>query len=186
MKRICLDPGHGGEDPGAVYSGLKEKDITLKIVKAAVQYLEEDFELILTRENDSTIPLFKRVLKANTHDADIFISIHCNADLDSDLPGDPEAKGEEIWVFKGAEQSKKLAQSLADWVDLVFPKEPFRGIKETEKLYVLKHTQMPACLIEVGFIDKSTSEETFTDQDCIDRIGYFIAEGIHEYFHTNP
>jgi N-acetylmuramoyl-L-alanine amidase len=182
MKKICLDPGHGGENPGASFSGLDEKVITLQVALAAKFHLIPDFEIIMTREEDETTPLLKRCLRANTHDAEIFISIHCNADPDSDLPGDPEARGEEIWIFKGAEQSRKLAQCLAHGIDEIFPEEKFRGIKESSGLYVLKHTQMPACLIEIGFIDKSDSVNTFRDPDCIDRIGYLIAEGIRDYF----
>jgi N-acetylmuramoyl-L-alanine amidase len=113
--------------------------------------------------------------------ADCFVSIHVNADLDEDLPGMPEAKGEEIWIHKGSRQGLILAKCLADEVDRIFPDEPFRGIKETEALYVLKHTKAPACLLEIGFIDKSSSYETFADEMTLRKIGVFIARGIRRY-----
>jgi N-acetylmuramoyl-L-alanine amidase len=97
----------------------------------------------------------------------------------------PEAKGEEIWFCKGSLKGLRLAQCLADEVDRIFPDEPFRGIKETESLYVLKHTTAPAVLIEMGFIDKSSSSETFKDELTLRKIGALIARGIHEYLSLN-
>lgn len=78
---IVLDPGHGGEDDGAVGpSGTKEKDINLKISKKLKQMLEnEGFDVILTRDDDRFVTLSDRTKIANEAGADIFISIHCNA-----------------------------------------------------------------------------------------------------------
>lgn len=81
-KIIVLDPGHGGEDPGAVgkYNN-QEKNINLTIAKFLKEKLEEDgnFIVYLTREEDVFIPLVKRTEFANNKNADLFISIHCNA-----------------------------------------------------------------------------------------------------------
>lgn len=184
MKRVCIDPGHGGAQPGAVYGDLKEKDI----VFAVAEYTLEGLNVVdpgiwvgLTRIFDQTLTLQQRCDFSNRMNVDCFISIHCNADPDDDSPGTPEAKGEEIWIHKGSHQGLILAQCLADEVDRIFPDEPFRGIKESESFYVLKHTRAPACLIELGFIDKSSSYETFTDEITLQKIGAFIARGIHEY-----
>ncbi len=81
IKTIMIDPGHGGLDSGTTgKSGLKEKDITLDIAKKLKERLKQypDYNVILTREDDITLPLKKRVELAHKHKADIFISIHLN------------------------------------------------------------------------------------------------------------
>jgi len=188
QKRVCLDPGHGGSQPGAVYGDLKEKDIVLEVAKYIVEGLNAIDTKIwvgLTRDFDRTMSLKERCDFSNNMNADCFASIHCNADPDDDSQGMPEAKGEEIWIYKGSRKGLILAQCLANEVDRIFPDEPFRGIKESEVFYVLKHTKAPACLLEIGFIDKSSSHETFTDELTLRKIGAFIARGIHEYLSLN-
>ena len=76
-----LDPGHGGRDAGAVANGLKEKDVNLKIARRLKYYLEKDgrFKVYLTRDRDKFVPLYERTLFAIRKNADMFISIHCNA-----------------------------------------------------------------------------------------------------------
>jgi N-acetylmuramoyl-L-alanine amidase len=183
VKRIVIDPGHGGTSPGAVYHGLQEKNVVLQISLLASDALRlRGYEVVLTRDDDSDVSLMKRCEIANFVRADIFVSVHCNADHDKDLPGMPEANGEEIWIYKGSEGGLRLAQYLQANIDHIFPNEPFRGIKESENLYVLKHTHMPAVLLEIGFIDKSSSSEVFSDIHTLLRIATLITEGIDEYF----
>lgn len=82
VKRIVLDPGHGGNDPGCVSpSGLKEKDVALDLARRLKVILETQgkFEVFLTRDSDITLPLEKRTAFANQKGADLFISIHLNA-----------------------------------------------------------------------------------------------------------
>lgn len=82
-RRIVLDPGHGGHDPGAVgYSGLFEKDVVLDIALKVREIMNREhpsYEIILTRDSDIFIPLNKRAEIANKSNADMFISIHANA-----------------------------------------------------------------------------------------------------------
>jgi len=83
-KKVVLDPGHGGEDPGAIGpSGLKEKDVVLAVAKELAKLLEEEpgVKVYLTRRDDSFIPLNQRTGLANQIGGDIFISIHANATL---------------------------------------------------------------------------------------------------------
>lgn len=183
MKKIVIDPGHGGSAPGAIYRGLFEKDVNLKVGLIVADLLrDKSYEVTLTRDKDFDVSLARRCEIANLTKADIFVSIHCNADPDEDAPGMPEAKGEEIWVHDQSAEGWRLAHALQDKIDRIFPEEPFRGIMSTTSLYVLKHTNMPACLIELGFIDKSSSSETFTNEETIKKIAGLIAEGIIEYF----
>ena len=82
VKRIVIDPGHGGKDPGAIgKKGLKEKDVTLKLAKMLEKELKGklDADIILTRRTDVFIPLEERTAIANSRDADLFVSLHINA-----------------------------------------------------------------------------------------------------------
>ncbi len=81
VKKIVLDPGHGGKDPGAMAFGLKEKDIVLDIAKRLAPVLKKElgYEVVLTRKDDTFISLEERTALANTNNADLFISLHINA-----------------------------------------------------------------------------------------------------------
>lgn len=81
VKKIIIDPGHGGKDPGAMAFGMKEKDIVLDIAKKLVPVLEKELrcEVLLTRDQDVFIPLEERTAIANTQNADLFVSLHINA-----------------------------------------------------------------------------------------------------------
>ncbi len=80
VKRVVLDAGHGGTDPGAIASDLTEKTITLDIGQRLKEMLERDgYEVIVTRDGDRTIALKDRAVVANTSKSDIFVSIHVNA-----------------------------------------------------------------------------------------------------------
>jgi N-acetylmuramoyl-L-alanine amidase len=82
VNKVVIDPGHGGKAPGAVGRRSKEKDITLAISLKLGNYIREnmeDVEVIFTRETDIDVPLHERARIANDHNADLFISIHCNS-----------------------------------------------------------------------------------------------------------
>ncbi len=83
VKRIVIDPGHGGRDPGAIgyLRGVKEKNVTLEIARRLARKIEERLgcEAILTRDSDTFLSLEERTAIANTRNADLFVSIHTNA-----------------------------------------------------------------------------------------------------------
>ena len=89
VRKIVIDPGHGGKDPGAMAFGLKEKDIVLTISKKVAKVLDEKYryEVVLTRTKDVFIPLEERTAIANTQKGDLFISIHTNAHSDQSKRG---------------------------------------------------------------------------------------------------
>ncbi|HQP31702.1 MAG TPA: N-acetylmuramoyl-L-alanine amidase, partial [Deltaproteobacteria bacterium] len=89
VSRIVIDPGHGGNDPGAIGpGGEKEKDITLAVGKVLARRLKaEGFEVFMTRETDVFIPLEERTAFANKRKADLFVSVHVNAHADSGVRG---------------------------------------------------------------------------------------------------
>ncbi len=89
VRRIVLDPGHGGTDPGASWKGLHEKDLVLDICKRAAPKLRKllGAEVLLTRTSDRFLPLEDRTAYANTHEADLFVSVHLNAAASHRLSG---------------------------------------------------------------------------------------------------
>ena len=90
IRKIVLDPGHGGKDPGAMsVGGVAEKDIVLSVAKKLADKLRKDMgiEVVLTRTDDRFIPLEDRTAVANAQDADLFISLHMNASPNGDARG---------------------------------------------------------------------------------------------------
>jgi len=90
IRKIVLDPGHGGKDHGATgINGLREKDLTLRFARILAERIEKQLglEVVLTRERDEFLPLEERTAIANTKCADLFISIHANAHKDPGLTG---------------------------------------------------------------------------------------------------
>ena len=81
VKKIVIDPGHGGKDPGAMAFNIKEKDIVLRIAKNLGPVLQQELgcEVIFTRDEDIFVPLEERTAIANTENADLFVSLHVNA-----------------------------------------------------------------------------------------------------------
>ncbi|HLV65820.1 MAG TPA: N-acetylmuramoyl-L-alanine amidase [Polyangiaceae bacterium] len=109
VERVVLDPGHGGHDPGAIGpSGLREKDVTLDIAHRTAPILARELGVttLLTRDGDTSLPLHERIARANGFNADLFISIHCNA---SEERG---GKGVMTFVFDAARE--EVAERIAE------------------------------------------------------------------------
>ena len=88
VRTIMIDAGHGGKDPGAVSNGIQEKSINLRMAKILGGMLKEQgFEVHYTRTGDTFIPLEERTARANAKNADLFISLHCNAYKDNSVRG---------------------------------------------------------------------------------------------------
>jgi N-acetylmuramoyl-L-alanine amidase len=98
IKTIVIDPGHGGEDPGAAYNNVQEKDLVLKVAKLLDRKLRnKGFDIIMTRTEDVFIPLKERTKIADAARADLFVSIHCNA-----APRKREMEGAETYFLSAA------------------------------------------------------------------------------------
>jgi len=111
LTTIVLDPGHGGEDPGAIgASGSREKDVVLAIARRLKEQFEEDqnVRVVLTRDGDYFVPLGLRVRKARAVRADLFVSIHADAFIK------PEASGSSVFVLSEKGASSTAAKWLAD------------------------------------------------------------------------
>ncbi|WP_425057830.1 hypothetical protein SCACP_23940 [Sporomusa carbonis] len=183
-KVICLDPGHGGSDPGAIGStGTMEKDNTLAIALLLREKLEKNgATVVMTRDADSDAAhadasageeLAARVEIANQAEADLFISIH-NDSFTSNT-----AVGTTTFHY-GDKESVKLAtlvqRCLADKLGT-----KNRGARFAS-LYVLRYTDMPAILVEVAFISNPVEEMLLTSVDGRDNAAESICDGILKFF----
>lgn len=183
MFKVCLDPGHGQHDPGAVGpSGLKEKDVVLSVaLKLGEKLKNSGIDVVYTRTNDNPgFPrdirqnLAKRVDIANSSNADCFVSIHCNSATSS------EAHGTEIYVVKLGFNAEKLARAIQlEFIKATELRD--RGIK-TANFYVIKYTQMPAVLVEMAFISNPYEEKLLASVDFQDNVAVAMAKGICNYF----
>lgn len=182
-KKIFVDPGHGGTDPGAIGpTGLKEKDVTLQTSLKLKDYLVNwaDASTLLSRENDTYPTLQDRVNRANSWPADRFISIHYNSAADRSVNGT-----ETLYYTYGSQTSKDLAQKLQNRLVEALGL-PNRGIKARDDLYVLKYTNMPAALTESSFISNPYEEARLKDLTYIDKIAKAHYFGIADHFGVDP
>lgn len=156
LLRVCIDAGHGGDDPGAPDRDRTrfEKDDCLSMalaVETALRASHPEIEVLLTRTEDTYLKLDERCDIANDWRADLFVSIHRNS-------AQSDAQGVEIWIPSGKPAAdKKLAQAILDGLKEIGVSKA-RGVKggtaanPTSDYYVLGHTDMPGCLIELGFM----------------------------------
>lgn len=110
LKRVAIDPGHGGYDSGAVGpTGLREKDVTLDVAHRVAPLLAHELhvETLLTRDGDVFVPLEERTARANAFHADLFVSVHCNASENG------EARGVETFVLDPSREGRASARIVA-------------------------------------------------------------------------
>lgn len=167
---VVIDPGHGGSDPGAVYNGRQEKDDVLRLGKAVGALLEaRGIDVVYTREGDIYETPFKKAQDGNSVGADYFVSIHRNS---SEYPN--QYSGAEVLVYSDSGIRRELANNILDGMEMAGLKN--LGIDERKDLVVLRRTQMPAVLVEAGFINSDKDNETF-DRN-FDELAQGIANGI--------
>ncbi len=151
--KIFIDPGHGGNDPGAIgIKGTYESNVVYGVATALERKLiENGFEAKVSRKEDETVALAERAALANSWGADLFISIHCNGFINS------AASGSEVFSYPGNREAGKFAALLVDKICEKFGTKN-RGAK-TENFAVLRLSKMPAVLIETAFITNPAEEE---------------------------
>ena len=176
--RVVIDPGHGGEDPGTIgIGGFQEKDVVLPISLDVAEILrKQDIDVIMTRDNDNFISLQGRTDLANDIDADLFVSIHANAINLSR----PDVNGLETYYYKSG---RRLAEVI-HWSILNGVEIDNRGIRRA-RFYVLRHSTMPAVLVEVGFLTGAVDASRLKDPNHRRRMAEQIASGIVEYIKQN-
>lgn len=171
---VVIDAGHGAKDPGALGLFSREKDINLSVAKKVISLLEKDKKItvIPTRTDDSFLELADRVAVANEAEADLFVSIHTNS-----FPGNPKVRGTEIYYY--TEMSRTFAEIMHRHI-IQATGLADRGVK-TARLYVVRHTNMPSVLVEMGFISNPEEEKLLNSPQFQDRIAQAIVDAIHEF-----
>lgn len=168
MPKIFINPGHGGNDCGACGYGLKEADVALSIGHLVDKYLRIAGYDVKTFQYDGLEVICDN---ANSWQADLFVSIHCNA-------FDGNAKGVETFCYYDADAGRKLAESIHKQITSSLPIVD-RGVKEAG-FYVLANTDMPAVLVETAFIDNPDDAELLRNRK--DDFARAIARGISDYY----
>lgn len=179
---------NGGSDPGAVdpkdkalddeiyedniYS--EESDIALELGKLFIEEARKEYEIFPTRTEDKYITLGKRCNIANREDVDVFISFHCNAAVAE------SAKGIETLYHPDSKEGKKLAAAVQKEL-IAVTDTPDRGIKSRNDLHVLNGTDMPAILIEFGFITNVEEERLLNDRQYQRKLIKAILKGLRAY-----
>jgi len=176
---VILDAGHGGSDEGAKVNFFQEKKVTLSTVLLLKKQLEEmGYRVILTRSRDVYIPLHRRVSIANRTRGVVFVSVHYNASKSQDV------KGIEVFYCSGkdpwrTQASKRLASSILSPL-LSYTQAESRGVK-VGNFHVIRETEMPAVLVEAGFITNFDERTLLRDKKYLENLAKGIAIGIDKY-----
>ncbi|MEE1012601.1 MAG: N-acetylmuramoyl-L-alanine amidase [Acutalibacteraceae bacterium] len=172
--QVVIDAGHGGNDVGAEYNGRYEKDDNLALALLVADKLsEKGIDVALTRDDDTFISLEKRCMFANRKKAQLFVSLHRNSA--------ENAKGVEIWVSNDKpEKDTSLAENILNNLDEAGITQN-RGVKfgyaqGDGNYYVNSHTNMPSCLVELGFIN--SEEDNFLYDQNLDSYAEAVAKAI--------
>lgn len=218
IKKIVIDPGHGGKDPGAIGAGgLKEKDVNLDIAKRLAKILKDNgVEVVLTRSSDVFISLAQRVNIANASGADLFVSVHANANRVRGLNGfevyyiSPSLSGDSRRAVASAKSippgvNRDYMINSADlratlW-DMVYTSNRAASIElassvcrsmessldakilgvKSANFYVLKGVNIPAVLLEIGFLSNSVEERKLKNSYYRQQVAEAITQGIKRY-----
>jgi N-acetylmuramoyl-L-alanine amidase len=205
-KIVVIDPGHGGNEKGGQGpDGSFEKTVTLKFAQVLAEELGKTYKTILTRTDDYWVDISTRSATANHVDADMFISIHTGGSLlhqaggmslyyyrktsKSTLMLDPDSSKEfrndntEVsWSNiqnRHQQKSKILAESVRDRIG---KHTQYKPDIQGAPLVVLEGADMPAILIEIGYITNPVDEKSLHDIDVLSKIAKEIKNGIDDFF----
>ena len=195
LRKIVLDPGHGGFDRGAAGSRVVEKDLALRLAQRTAEILRRcGYTVLMTRNSDRLIPLNSRAAFANSARADIFVSLHCNASTD------PRADGIESYCLTpaGAASTNQKRISAVKCAGNKLDPNNFllafelqramlnrtrandRGVRRS-RFAVLRDLNMPGALLEVGFLSNPAEETRLGSAAYIEQLARGIAVGIINY-----
>ena len=171
-NKVVIDPGHGGTDYGAIREGINEKDITMDLSQRVAAILKsKGYKYALTRTEDIYLGLQERCDFTETENPQIFVSIHVNSAVATDPYG--------IETHYYHEESKELADVIQKHlIKSIDTKD--RGVLKS-KFYVINHTDVPAVLVETGFISNPSERAELITEKRKQATAKAIAEGIIEY-----
>ena len=175
---VMVDAGHGGKDPGTSSGTADEKDITLAIAKLVKAYLEDSgVTVILSREDDTFIDKYERAELANEAGVDLFVSIHCNY-----LEERADISGVETYYMQNAVNGEQLATKVHNQI-LAVTEANDMHVRENDYV-VIRETQMPAVLVETGYLSNREDAGRLTDHQYQSKMAYGIAAGMIEYINS--
>ncbi|MDO5100970.1 MAG: N-acetylmuramoyl-L-alanine amidase [Eubacteriales bacterium] len=195
QKIVFLDPGHGGYDPGAMANGLVEKEMAFEVYRLTKAKLEANgYTVLSSRDDDRYVDFItERSRMANTSNADIFISLHFNAG---------GGNGIETYYYAGGygstprinqlyhedpqriSYSRMLAQALQTAV-IGTSGANSRSVKD-ENYAVLRETEIPAVLIELGFLDNTWEAQKISQASYREKLAQGLFKGIQNYYSVLP
>jgi len=174
-KIIVIDPGHGGNDNGAVANGVREANVNLAVgLKIRDKLLATGATVILTRSRDVSLELKARVDLAKATDADIFVSIHANSFPNQETSG--------VISFYQSGRPNNLAASIQE----ALVKESGaidKGVR-TENFYVMRENDITAALIEIGFLTNAPEALRLTNDVYQSKVAEGITRGINNYLQS--
>lgn len=194
MKVVIIDPGHGGEDPGTVsdYSGLREKDINLKVALKVKKLLENgNYRVIMTREEDRLEyhPDTTNVVEKRRQDltrrkkimdesgANIVVSIHMNKFQE------PQYYGAQTFYPPNSPESQKLAVSIQKaFQKIADPTNKRQSLVKKDPIIILRDLKTTTALVECGFLSNSEEEKKLATDEYQDKLAQAIKAGIDDYF----
>ncbi|MFK3937409.1 N-acetylmuramoyl-L-alanine amidase [Alkalihalobacillus sp. NPDC078783] len=171
VQRIVIDAGHGGKDPGAIGNDLYEKVVALSVAsKVRDLLIDENYEVLMSRDSDIFVSLEDRVQKSNKWAADLFVSIHANG------YSDPAANGVETFYYHGSTRGKQVATSIQQEL-AQSTNNKNRGVFSAD-FFVLKYTSMPSVLVETGFVSNEKDAGLLKTEDYQNKAARAIVNGI--------
>ena len=182
-KVIAVDAGHGGADPGAIgVTGVTEKEINLILAQKLESLLtEKGATVVMTRTEDSTFSenkkedLDKRAALVEEKEAELFLSIQCNAVPNHDL------RGAQTFYYPDSKQGKLLAETIqARFVKTL--KNTDREAITLSSAYIMSKLEIPAIMVEVGFLSHPEEEALLRDDAYQEKITAAIYGGILDYY----
>lgn len=190
-KLIVIDPGHGGQDGGAVgYRGISEKDIVLAVGKKLKGFLEQaGYEVLMTRTGDYDLAgegslnrkrddIHKRTEMINSSRCLLYVSIHANKFAD------PNVYGAQVFYKPASEESRELAEAVQEAIKALL-QNTHRFAKSITDKYLIDNANKTGCLVEVGFLSNSEEARMLTDEFYQERLAYAIFLGIASYVDRN-
>lgn len=187
---IYVDPGHGGVDPGAGNKGGFEKDISLSVSLKVRDYLQQQGAIVLmTRETDIDLAdaglkgysrrkvqdLKRRLDKLNESDADLFVTMHLNA-----IPSS-RWRGAQTFYSTKFPESKRAAKFVQDELRRNLENTD-RKAKAANNIYLLKNTNKPGVLVEIGFLSNPEEEQLLKRDDYQEKVAASVYLGVLRYF----
>lgn len=183
-KVIVVDPGHGGQDVGAVgFNGSYEKDINLEISKKLIKGLESrGYNVISTRESDEYVDNLERARLANRNSPHLFLSIHCNSmENNISIHGAQVLHYPDRLASPNNQTNSFLAQTMLDSI-VNNTGANDKGIVERKDLIVLNQTNMQALVIECGFLSNRNEEKLLSKERYQNKVVDSIISGVDNYF----